>query len=262
MEHEIVKADNAGVMAKVDLEVITEYLDSTGLTKKLLPKEKTMFVNIAQMYGLNPFKREIYCTVYGEGQYRTCSIVTGYEVYLKRAERIGVLNGWKAEVTGSVREGTLEAKVTIYRKDWAYPFEHTVSYNEVCQTKKDGTVNKFWAKMPSFMTKKVAIAQAFRLCFPDEFGGMPYTSDEVGVDDIPMERNITPQEQETQSKLQDDKPCDYVVYLENLLAQYPKELAKAKDLITGAISGNNTEEIKAMYTRTMEYLKKRGIKVA
>jgi hypothetical protein len=29
------------------------------------------------------------------------------------------------------------------------------------------------------MTKKVAISQAFRLCFSDELGGMPYTSDEL-----------------------------------------------------------------------------------
>ena len=29
------------------------------------------------------------------------------------------------------------------------------------------------------MIKKVAMAQAFRLCFPDELGGMPYTSDEM-----------------------------------------------------------------------------------
>lgn len=29
------------------------------------------------------------------------------------------------------------------------------------------------------MTKKVGISQAFRLCFSDELGGMPYTSDEM-----------------------------------------------------------------------------------
>jgi hypothetical protein len=39
------------------------------------------------------------------------------------------------------------------------------------------------------MTKKVCISQAFRLCFSDELGGMPYTSDEIApqeqTQDIP-----------------------------------------------------------------------------
>ena len=100
----------------VDMATITEYLDSTGLTKSLLPKEKSMFINIAQSYGLNPFKREIYCTAYGEGQYRQCAIVTGYEVYLKRAERTKLLDGWEVESNGSLKNGDLSSTVIIYRK--------------------------------------------------------------------------------------------------------------------------------------------------
>ena len=50
--------------------------------------------------------------------------------------------------------------------------------------------NKFWASKPITMIKKVAISQAFRLAFPDEFDGLPYTSDEVvdqeRVIDIPI----------------------------------------------------------------------------
>ena len=49
------------------------------------------------------------------------------------------------------------------------------------------------------MTKKVAMAQAFRLCFPDEFGGMPYTNDEIVNDDAVesdkmKSANISPEE--------------------------------------------------------------------
>ena len=90
MDYEVVENKEVAVKQKteiiqpVTMETITEYLDSTGLTKQLLPKEKSMFVNMAQMFGLNPFKREIYCNIYGSGDYRTCAIVTGYEVYLKR----------------------------------------------------------------------------------------------------------------------------------------------------------------------------------
>ena len=160
-----------------DKELI-EYLDVMGISQKLNEKEKLQFLNIAKTFALNPFKREIFCTVYGEGQYKQLSIITGYEVYIKRAERSGQLDGWEATTTGSVATGDLKATVTIYRKDRSKPFIWEVYYNECVQTKKDGTPTSFWHKA-HFMTKKVCISQAFRLCFSDELGGMPYTSDEI-----------------------------------------------------------------------------------
>ena len=162
---------------------IMEYLDATGMTKTLKEKDKKMFIQIAQAFGLNPFKREIYCIPYGE----KVSILTGYEVYLKRAARLGKLDGWKCEAFGTVEDGSLYAKVTIYRKDWSKPFEHTAYYVEAVNKNSNGKPISVWAKMPIFMTKKVAIAQAFRLCFPDEFGGMPYTSDEIAADSEDVE---------------------------------------------------------------------------
>lgn len=165
--------------AAVSREKLLEFLKIAGVAPKLTEQEKVQFVEIAQAYHLNPFKREIYCNTYGEGQYRTTSIITGYEVYIKRAERTGQLNGWHVEVSGNVQDGSLKAVITIYRKDWDRPFTHEVYYEEVCQRKKDGKLNAIWGKMPRFMTKKVAIAQGFRLCFSDELGGMPYTADEL-----------------------------------------------------------------------------------
>ena len=32
------------------------------------------------------------------------------------------------------------------------------------------------------MIKKVAMSQGFRLCFPDELGGIPYTQEEITED--------------------------------------------------------------------------------
>lgn len=160
-------------------EKLLEFLKIAGIAQKLTEQERLQFVEIAQAYQLNPFKREIYCNTYGQGQYRTTSIITGYEVYIKRAERTGKLNGWKVDIEGSVKDNSLKAIITIYRKDWEQPFTHEVYFEEVCQKTKDGRLNSIWGKMPRFMTKKVAIAQGFRLCFSDELGGMPYTSDEL-----------------------------------------------------------------------------------
>ncbi len=262
---------NAQVMQPVDMAVITEYLDSTGLTKSLLPQEKAMFVEMAKAYGLNPFKREIYCTAFGQGQYRQCSIVTGYEVYLKRAERIGKLDGWEVTTDGKVGDRTLSATVTIHRKDWTHPFRHTVYFREVCQTKKDGSLNRFWEKQPYFMTKKVAIAQAFRLCFPDEFGGMPYTSDEMGVEqEAPVvERNITPVQptaqnpavQPAKAQPQDAQPSEEVpavVLLEQLLNEHGIDLqGKPYKQANACLKDPKSSEAdhRAMYDRCVKWLK-------
>ncbi len=163
---------------QVSDKILIDYLDVMGIAPKLDDKEKLQFLNISKTFGLNPFKREIFCTVYGEGQYKQFAIITGYEVYIKRAERSGQLDGWHATTSGSVATNDLKATVTIYRKDRQHAFIWEAYYDECVQTKKDGTVTAFWKKA-NFMTKKVAISQAFRLCFSDELGGMPYTSDEM-----------------------------------------------------------------------------------
>lgn len=174
---------------------IVEYLKSFGLAAELSPNEISQFVQIATAYQLNPFKREIYCVPYGQGERRRLSIITGYETYLKRADRIGKLKGWKAWTEGGytvetkkvtlegrngpytkekrLPVGDLVAKIEIHRSDWDKPFEHEVYLDEYAQD------NDMWASKPRTMLKKVVIAQAFRMAFPDEMGGMPYTSDEL-----------------------------------------------------------------------------------
>ena len=136
------------------------------------------FIEIAEAYQLNPFKREIYAVPYGQGDYRRLSIITGYEVFLKRAERTGKLDGWHAWVEGD-SEDNFKAVIEIHRKDWNQPFRHEVFYKEAVQRKSDGSVTSFWRKMPRFQLRKVCISQGFRLAFPDELGGIPYDPSEL-----------------------------------------------------------------------------------
>lgn len=160
--------------------MICKYLQSFGLAVNLTEDEQIRFIEIAKAYQLNPFKREIYCVKYNRNEkdengkvtkVPTLSIVTGYEVYLKRASRVNVLDGWEAKTVGV--GDNMVAIVTIYRKDWKHPFVHECNFAEYKQE------NSFWWKKPKTMIKKVAISQAFRLCFPDEYGGMPYTAEEL-----------------------------------------------------------------------------------
>ena len=96
-----------------------------------------------------------------------------------------MLNGWNVDSgTAKIMEVDGKEKVVpvatidIWRKDWDKPFHWTVRLDQF--NKKQST----WNQIPDFMGKKVAIAQGFRLAFPDELGGMPYTPEEAEVYDL------------------------------------------------------------------------------
>ncbi len=152
-------------IVKVDSKVIDEFLFSTGT--KLTEQQKSLFKQLAILHNLNPFKREIYAIPYGQEM----KIVTGYEVYLKRAEETKDLNGWEFRI--EPEDDDLKGILTIYRKSWEKPFIHEVYMSEYNSGKS------LWATKPKTMLKKVAVAQGFRLAFPVEFDGMLYTSDEL-----------------------------------------------------------------------------------
>lgn len=191
MSTEIAKNNN------MTMEKIHSYLQAMNMAQNLSKSEVQQFVEIAQAYGLNPFKREIYVSKFGNN----FSIIVGFETYLKRAERSGKLAGWSVTTTGkinwsSIRESDMVAIITIHRKDWTEPFVHSVHFSEYVQLKGDGTPNKFWKEKGITMIKKVAMAQGFRLCFPDENGGLPYTSEEIGA-----EQNYAPEIIDTSAEI-------------------------------------------------------------
>ena len=171
------KAAQSAVDLKTQKENIFEYLKVFGYDKMLSESELQQFIQTALAGNLDPFKREIYIAVYGEGENRKVSILTGYQVYLKRAERTGKLDGWQARIEGTGNQ--MKAVVEIFRKDWSHSFSHEVYWEEAVQKKKDGNPTQFWTKQPRFQLRKVAMAQAFRLAFPDELGGLPYESAEL-----------------------------------------------------------------------------------
>ena len=156
------------LMAQDFTKVAGEYLASMG--NKLPENQRTQFLEICRGFCLNPFKREIYAVPYGND----FNIIVGFEVYLKRAERSGKLSGWKVWTEGSGEE--MKAVIEIHRRDFDFPFTHEVYLTEY------STGKAMWAKSPKTMLKKVAMSQGFRLCFPDELGGMPYTQEEITED--------------------------------------------------------------------------------
>ena len=162
---------------QVTKQMCDDFLFSQGT--RLDEQQKTMFYNLAVQFNLNPFKREIHAIPFGGGW----NYVTGYQVYVARAEATGLLNGWHVEPISikPIFRGTendlgelIGARITIFRKDWQNPFIWEVALKEF-----DKGQQSSWKKMPEFMIKKVCIGQGFRLAFPNELGGLPYLQEEI-----------------------------------------------------------------------------------
>ena len=239
--------DVVKVETEVSRDKIEKYLDTFGIGTGLTNSEKEQFIEIAQAYSLNPFKREIYCVPFmvskklDNGKWakeRKLSIITGYEVYLKRAERTGKLNGWEVKTDGSISKGTLKAVVTIYRKDWEHPLNHEVWFKEYNQE------NRMWKGKPVTMIKKVAIAQAFRLAFPDELGGIPYTADELPDE---MVRDVTPKKPVETEKLE-EPISDLQADIAETTADIEK--AQAQGWITKEVAESDFATVKNIQTKT------------
>ena len=155
---------------QITTKLLSDYFAT--LTDKLTDVQRNQFAAVAQAFGLNPFKREIYATTYrNKDGGTTMSIVTGYEVYLKRAEMNPNYNGF--ETNFQVVNGEMGCTCKVYRKDRTMPVTSTVWMSEY------STGRSLWASKPRMMLEKVAIATAFRRAFPCDFGGMPYTTDEL-----------------------------------------------------------------------------------
>lgn len=161
---------NTSEQNQITAKLLSDYFAT--LTDKLTDVQRNQFAAVAQAFGLNPFKREIYATTYRNKDGQTVmSIVTGYEVYLKRAEMNPNYNGF--ETNFQVVNGEMGCTCKVYRKDRTMPVTSTVWMSEY------STGRSLWASKPRMMLEKVAIATAFRRAFPCDFGGMPYTTDEL-----------------------------------------------------------------------------------
>lgn len=191
MSNEITEVRKDG--SEVTEKLLLEYLES--LNQNLTQAQRRQFLAVAGTFGLNPWKREVYAVTYNDAKSGTTnmSIVTGYETYLKRAEMNPNYDGFSVEFRGGIKreritqqgkfgeytkevvvpDGDFSCVCTVFRKDRNHPVVEEVFFDEFNQG------NKMWKEKPRLMLKKVAIANAFRKAFPVEFGGMPYTSDEL-----------------------------------------------------------------------------------
>lgn len=166
-------------------------------------QEFKFFTELCKARKLNPFLKEAYCIKFGD---QPAQIVVGKDAILKRAILHPQYNGMECGIivlsaNGEVieRKGTFKLNTEtlvggwakVYRKNWEHPTYCSVSFDEVAQKKKDGTLNSNWSGKGATMVEKVAKVRALRETFVEDLGGM-YEAEEMGVD-LPQE---TPTKQE------------------------------------------------------------------
>jgi len=197
MSNEIVRYKTDSGEVALTPDIIKKYLVS-GKPEKVTDEEVMMFLNLCKYQRLNPFIREAYLVKYSDNQ--PASMVVGKDTLLKRAARNPHLDGLTAgvivrrgdQITQRIGSLVLDDEdlvggwAKVYRKDWKAPVEVTVSLREYKKTLHDGRPMANWSSMPATMIRKVALAQALREAFPEDFSQL-YAAEEMPVDESQLD---------------------------------------------------------------------------
>lgn len=165
-------------------------------------KEVALFMAHCASHRLDPIgAKDAYLVKYGD---KPASIITGYQVFNRRARKCKDYAGIKSGVVTLMPDGTVQHKAgsavypavdgiligawaEVHVKGWEAPAYVEVSLSDYANYGKNGRKTN-WDRMPSVMLEKVAKASAWRLAYPDEFSGM-YTREEMdqAAPDEPVE---------------------------------------------------------------------------
>lgn len=171
-----------GSEVKLTPKSVQEYLVS-GDAQITMPEFK-MFTELCKVRKLNPFLKEAYIVKFGN---QPAQLIVGKDAIVKRAVKHPKFNGKQQGVIvindkGEIieRKGTFKLPTEtlvggwakVYRKDWEYPTEVTVSFDEVAQKKKDGVLNSNWLTKGATMVEKVAVVRALKETFIEDLSGM------------------------------------------------------------------------------------------
>jgi len=179
-----------GEEVKLTPNMVKQYLVS-GDANAVTNQEVMMFISLCKYQHLNPFLREAYLVKYGTKTPAT--LVVGKDTFLKRANRNEAYEGKESGIIVKTKDGKIDYRDgTFHEKEeaivggWAKihikgrcPEMTTVSFDEYVGKKSDGTINGQWASKPATMIRKVAVVQALREAFPEDFGGL-YAPEEMG----------------------------------------------------------------------------------
>ena len=243
--------NGGGLVKEADIKQVLQML-RTALPTLAKVDDQTLMTAVAyaKHVGLDPLKKEVHFVPYYDKEQKKTILqpVVAYTEYIKRAERSGKLRGWTCRVQKQGEEHV--AIVEIKRSDWEIPFVWEVPMSEV---RRD---TPLWKSQPLFMLRKTAIAQAFRMCFPEETAHLPYEE---------AENWVAPTQEEGSSALpptQGGHQGDYITenQRKRFFAIVKRELGYRDDFIKDVLKDRwgieSTAEIpKDKYEEIIEYFK-------
>lgn len=222
--------------------------------------ELSLVMALCQAQNLNPFTRDVYVIKYGSAP---ASIVTGKEVFTKRAAANPDYQGFEAGITYADRQGNVKSREgsAVYKAagetllgGWCrvYVAGRKPVYDEV-SLDEYSTGKSGWAKMPATMIRKVALVHCLREAFPSDFQGL-YCSEEMGkageIAASAEERESAPLPVEVQAvELQSAEQAER---LRDLLEETAKLYGRSVEATITAVLDTNT--VKAFDVRGLEDL--------
>lgn len=193
MANELMKVEFeslSGIAVKLDAETVRNTLARGN--GKITDQEVAMFLRTCQAKKLDPLENgEVYLIKYDDKV--PAQLVVGCHAYIRRADHFPDYRGFKAGITvirGSVAEPIQKEGACVYKAlgeqligGWCRVFrERSNGYVEETFVEVDfneySTGKSNWNAKPATMIRKVAISQAFRAAFPNEYEGL-YTVDEM-----------------------------------------------------------------------------------
>lgn len=246
MTTNIVKYQTDKGEIELSKETIKSYLIS-GDAKNVTDQELEMALRLCQYQGLNPFLREVYIVKYGTSP---ANIIVGKDVFVKRAKNNPKFKGFEAGVIVLTTKGGIEYRngslfavgkeeliggwAKVYIEGWEVPFEHTVNFAEY------NSGQSTWKKIPGTMIRKVALVQALREAFPDDFQGL-YDSSEMGVNSEALSEEVIVLDEEE--------------YITPLMAKELSALAVDKSIISKIMASRGYERMGEIKLAEYEELK-------
>lgn len=188
----IEKYQAGGAEIALNDDIVKRYLVS-GDPSKVTDAEVKMFTELCKAQRLNPFLREAYLVKFGSNPGQ---IIVGKDVFLKRARSNPKFKGFTAGIIVQTENGAYQNRPgTFYTpgekivggfcnvaiEGWDFPLEHSVAMSEFSRS------TATWKSMPAVMIRKVALVQALREAFPEDFQQL-YSEEEMPVDDSKLER--------------------------------------------------------------------------
>ena len=208
------------------------------------PEELKLFLYQAQLTGLNPLTRQLYCihrnVKQGANWVKKMTIQTSIDGFRVIAERSGTYGG-QSEPIFTENNGTLvSCKVSVFRFHNEVRYEASVGvayWDEYAPKNNEGKVTGMWGKMPHTMLSKVAEALALRKAYPQDLSGL-YTGDEMNQSDVQAPAYIKKHEIAEDLEL----AIDLVVSLEELKQLYVlnSELVEENKAIKKLFSNKKT----------------------